>query len=759
MRILKIFSISCLLAFTLTTAWAADTWIVKRVEVTGLKRIQRPTVMNYLPVHTGQRFSSKLGNRIIRRLYQTHFFSDVQLSRKGSTLVVQVVERPTIGRIRINGNSAIPSDRLKQVLKENHVALGQVYISSTLKLITESLHDVYRNLGYREATISLKVLKQPRNRVSLRIKIKEGPIAKVKQIRIVGNHVFSQSKLLDQFQLTTSGLFTFFTKSDHYSKQKLEADLMRLRDFYYNHGYLGFSVLSQKVHANENSSDIYITITVHEGKPYRISGLRFVRMNVANPEKVKQMVTLKVGSVFSREAVIAINEKIQNHLANQGYAYPQVNATPKLNEKMHTVLLQYRIETGKRYYVRRISVSGNTKSKSAVVRRELVQLEGSRYSHHDIEESKRRIRNLPYFSDVSVSPKSVAGKSHQLDLDVAVKEVSAGRASINGGYADTDGFLYGLTINEPNFAGTGNEVSLSFQRSSYSSEYNFGYVNPYYTVNGLSRGFNLYYTKVTPSKVNLTSYSTNGYGGSVAYSMPISEYNRINYGFGYQRLRIVTDNTNTASSILSFLNQHGRKFDEVTLSGGWSFSDYDRFPFVRKGFHQSVGLEVGTPVFRRSLRYFKVNYSANGYYPIWKDYIFNAHTTLGYGNGYGSEHNLPFFKNYYAGGVKTVPGYEGNSLGPRDEFGNAMGGNIELVGGVQLILPQFLSPKLRIALTFNAGNVFNKRVELDQLRYSAGALFTWDSPFGILGLSVAAPLNKKPGDHQEVVQLDLGVSV
>ncbi len=741
-------------------AFSASSFTVEHIDVRGLQRVPLSTVLSYLPVKEGQSFDGAESASIIKALYDTGFFSNVQLEREDNTLIVIVQERAIIGNIRVSGNKKIDKSKVDEVLKSAGVVNGAIYDSAKLNGIVEGLRQAYLNLGYREVTITTKVNQEARNRVEVVVDIHEGSALKIKKILIVGNQSFGQSQLLANFKLTTSNLLTLITHDDYYSDVQLDQDLQKLTDYYMNHGYIRFRIVSKKVSTTQDNKSVYITIGVDEGDVYRISGFDLSENTLGNDEKIRSLITLKKGEIFSRKAIVAVNDSITNYLADKGYAFPTVDAVPVINDNDHTVFLKYVINQGKRVYVRRINIVGNDHTQSTVIRREFRQFEASVYSLSKIEETKRRLANLPYLKDIEAVSEPVAGSNDQVDLNYHVKEVRAGRASVKGGYSDTEGFLYGADISEPNFMGTGKLVAAGFQRSALSNFYNITYDNPYYTLSGISRGFQVYYSNTYPGRVNLTPYTMNSYGLNVFYSMPVSEYTNFNFGYGYNHDQIVTTSS-TSTDNLNFINQHGSEFDLFPLRAGWTYSSYDRIIFPTTGYHQILGLEAGVPLLNTSLGYYTASFSNNWYYPLTQkaSFIMQLHSLLGYGNGYGNVNELPFFKNFYAGGYDTVPFFEANTLGPKDQNGNATGGNVLAVAGANLILPEFINESVRTSLFIDGGSVFQNQFATGQLRYSTGVNLIWNSPMGMLGVSLGFPLNRQAGDDTTLIAFSLGASI
>lgn len=759
----------------------ASTFIVNRIQVVGNQRLTSSAVLSYLPVHIGQKFNTDESAAIISALYKSNHFSDVSLLRRGNTLVVKIKEKPTIGRFVITGNKKIDDKKLKPVLKDLKLQVGDVYSAEKMNEFRQGLVEAYKNMGRYDVVVTDTVKPTPYNTVDVHVVVHEGITTKVHSIHFSGNHAFSDHTLREQFTLTTPGIFTILNHRDLYSPLQLDKDLVSLQNFYFNHGYLEFRVLSKKVEISPDRKHANIYIQIYEGPVYHLSGCKITGKYAANKELKKIISELKVGEVFSRKKIIEIDTQIGNYFSDRGYAFPKINATPDLNRAQRTVFLTFNIETGSRTYVRFVHVAGNSRTTGKALRYQMRQLEGSTYSLKEINESKRRIANLPYFKDIEVTPTPVEGASNQVDLNYHVTEVSAGRASVQGGYSDVDGFIYGASISDPNFMGTGKYASIGFQNSDYAQHYSIGYTNPFYTTSGMSRGFNIYYTHTTPSDVNLDEYTMDTYGLNINYSMPLSEYNYLTFGYGYSHVDIEHVNPLTLSpSAYQFTLLHGTEYNDFTGSVGIIHSSLDRAIFPMSGNYQALSGTLGVPIFDSSLGYYKLDYSGRWYWRLGhrSGFVLHPHLMAGYGDGVGDVKSLPFFLNYYGGGIDTLPGYEPNTLGPQNpnDPGNAVGGNFEVFGGLNLIFPIGIQ-SIRTSLFVDFGNIFQTHktagnpgsprvgpiryedVDFDNLRFSGGLLVSWNSPFGIISVAYGMPFNVKTGDNVQQFGFTFGTSL
>lgn len=780
-------------------AFAFSSFVVRNIRVIGSQRVSKGTVLNYVPIRVGQRISSANSGKVIRALYETGFFDYVELDRQGSTLVIKVVERATIGSIVVHGNKTIPKDELKKVLKHSGLVQGDVFQKSTLKNLRESLKQEYNNIGKYNARITTKVTPLPRDRVAIDIEISEGVVAKITTIKIIGNKEFKDATLLKQFKLTTSGLFTYFTKKDQYTKQKLDASLEAMRSYYLNRGFIKFRIDSTQVSLTPDKKHVYITIKITEGPRYTFSGFKLTGKLILPREKLRKTVLLKKGDIFSREKVTQSVSAIGNALAEKGYGFPKIEALPSVNEQQKSIFINFSVKPGRHIYVRRISYSGNVKTADYVLRHITKQQEGSLLSVSDVKESERQMRLLGYLKNVDVKTKPVPGTNNQVDLNFGVVEAPSAEATASVGYG-TDGPIFSAAFNQHNFMGSGRSVGLNFNASRYSKSYGFSYYNPFYGEN-LGRGFNLYYQRITPGKLGTTTYTNNKVGGIVTYNQILDDNSSFQYGYGFEHINITSIGQfpNGAGGVggplqlATFQAINGHSFNEIKLTTGWNHNTYDRLPFPTEGLNQQVSATLSLPADGNSLTYFKVGYGAHYYHPLVKGFILSLVGQVGYGDSLGNKDGLPFFENYYAGGIAQpgqVRGYSSYNLGPKDSVGNPLGGNFFASGTAELILPHPLSGEtFRSSVFLDAGNVYQVGVPNNSavpagtvlpappyvtgtptlapgngtlrgtsagtLRYSAGVAVNWRSPFGPLQFSLARPLNQQPGDVSQTFQFTI----
>lgn len=744
---------------------AANGFVVRDIKVTGLQRVSTGTVLNYLPVQVGEEVGPASTPQIIRALYETGFFQSVVLERQGNTLIVRVVERATIGSITVTGNKEIPSDKMKEILKDLGLVKGRVFQRASLERLEKELKQVYNARGKYNARIEAKVASLTENRVAINVTVSEGRVSRIKEIRIIGNHDFSDDVLLPELALSSSNLFTYFTKKDQYSKAAMDASLEALRSFYLDRGYLKFNIVSSQVLLAPDKKDVFINIRIEEGPQYRFAGYAVMGKTVLPKEKIESLIQVKQGEVFSRKKVTESISAIGLAMGDIGFGFPAINAEPRIDEQDKTVFITFVIEPGRHVYVRRINFHGNTRTGDYVLRNIIRQNEGSLLSLHNIKESERQLRLLNYLKNINVKTTPVPGTNNQVDLDVQVEEAPSAEASASLGYG-TNGPQFNASFNQYNFMGTGRTVGLAFNASYWGQDYSFNYYNPFYTNTGIGRGVNVYFQKVDPKKLDVSAYSSDRFGIDVNYNMLLGENSSFQYGYGYQGLNIKS--VGRVLQIQNFVDLYGRSFNQLRLSSGWNRNSYDQMPYPNKGINQQATALIALPATSQSFSYYKVSYQARMYYPLARGFLFTMLGNVNYGNTFNHQ-GLPFYENYFAGGIAQpgqVRGYDSYSLGPQDNWGNSIGANLLLNGSVGLVLPYPLSREnVRTSLFADAGNVFVQGTPAaltgspaGPLRYSAGVSVEWRSPFGPLAFSVAKPLNKQPTDVEQIFQFTLSSS-
>lgn len=734
----------------------AGAFVVKDIRVDGLQRISAGTVFNYLPIKPGDELRRQEVPGIIRALYQTGFFKDVQLRRSGDVLIVEVVERPAIAQIEITGNKSIKTEDLKKGLQDIGLAEGRTFNRSVLAKIEQELRRQFFNEGKYGVVLKSEVTPLERNRVAINIDIQEGETARIKGLNIVGNRSFEDALLLSLFQSKPGGWLSWFTKEDQYSRQKLAGDLEQLKSYYLDRGYLNFKIRSTQVTISPDKKDIYITINIDEGEIYTLSDIRITGELVVDAQEYFPLIQLRRGEPFSRRAVVDSTDRITEKLSEMGYAFANVNHIPEIDEEKKTVAITFYLDPGKRVYVRRIDIKGNTRTRDRVVRRELRQMENAWLSNSKLQLSRQRLRRLGFFEDVTLETSAVPGSTDLTDIVVRVKEKPSGSLAGGVGYSQDRGFSFTASLTEDNFLGTGKKVVFALNTSSYDTRYQLSYFNPYATIDGISRGFNLSYRKTDYDRLNVANYQTNTSVASVNYGVPISDFNRLTAMFAIELIDLQLG-TLPPQEIVDFVAVEGDEYLDFKLTTAWRRDTRDSAIFPTTGNRQRFSLVVTLP--GSDLQFYKLFYVVQHYIPLYRDFVFSARADLGYGDSYGDTIGLPFFENFFAGGEKSVRGFRSNTLGPRDSTGDPLGGNRRITGGIELFAPppfKELASTVRVSVFLDGGNVFQDRIEWDEFRYSVGVGATWLSPMGAMTISYGVPLNDKDFDEVENFQFSFG---
>ena len=741
-----------------SSAHAFEPFNVEDIRVEGLQRIAPGTVFNHLPVKVGDRFNTFESERAIRALFKSGYFRDIRLERDGNILVVEVQERPAVASIKIQGNDDIETEPLLDSLEDIGLAEGQVFNRSLLEQVEQELERQYFSRGKYGVKIKTTVTPLERNRVGILIDVSEGVVARIKQINIVGNSVFDDETLLDQFEQRTPGWLSFYTKSDQYSRQKLAADLETLRSFYQDRGYIKFNVDSTQVSITPDKKDIYITINITEGAQYHVSDIKLSGNLVVPAEELFPEFRINAGDTFSRKKVTNTVSRLTDHLGNKGYAFANVNTIPDIDEETRQVSLTFFVDPGKRVYVRRINFAGNTKTRDQVMRQEMRQMEGGWFSANKVERSRTRLQRLGYFSTVNVETPAVPGTTDEVDVNYSIAEQPSGSISVGVGFSQTSGLLLNGSISQNNFLGTGRRVSASINNSSVNRIFSFSYQNPYYTVDGVSRGFGAFYRETDASQANIARYSTDTFGANVTYGFPVNEFDTFNFDLKADSLKLKASGF-SSTQITDFINEFGDEFKSLTLVGSFSHDTRNRRIFPTSGGVQRVSIETKVP--GSELEYYKLNLRAQQYVPLTRLFVMSSKLQIGWGEGYGDFDNLPFFQNFFAGGTRSVRGYRDNSLGPQDSSNDPLGGSLRTVGNLEIVFPPpFMadSKSVRLSLFYDVGNVFASTDDFsaEELRMSAGLAAVWLSPVGPLSISVAQAFNDQSGDDTQFFQFNLG---
>jgi len=757
-----------MLAFLLVipASYAFESFVVKEIRVEGLQRISVGTVFNYLPIRINEKFTSDRAKESLRALFKTGFFKDIRLAKEGSTLLVRVVERPSILSIDIDGSKKIPPEDLKKTLKEAGLGEGRTFNRSLLDRVQLDLKRQYYSLGYYAVKIDHTIKPKDQNRIAIEFKISEGRIALIEDIRIVGNEAFVDKKLLGLFQLQTRAKTKMpFSKKDRYSRQKLEGDLESLRNKYHNAGYMDFTINSTQVSVTPDREYVYLTISVTEGKQYRISSHFISGETIVGEKEIEKLITIEKGEIFSRKKIIKIVTAINGRLGDEGYAFAQANAIPEIDRENAEVSFTYTIVPGKRAYIRRINISGNNITRDSVIRREMRQLEGTWFSRKKLDRSRVRLQRLGYFASVDLKTKPVAGSEDQIDIDITVKEQSTGSITMGAGYSDLNGVFVNVAYNERNAFGTGKDVRISFDNSQATTTYEFRYNNPYHTLSGINRGFELYSRAINATVSRTGNYGTETNGLGVFYGFPVSETRKINAGLAYENnnLDVTMGPTGSAQVAQTFVSIYGTKVSTLKATLGWSHDTLNNFIFATQGGLIRLSAEGGIP--GGDLEYYQASLRGSYYFPLTDERsTVRFRGELAYGDGYGNTTELPFFKNYFAGGANSVRGFRARGLGPTDSItSDPIGGNKLLVGSAEYLFPVPGSPEqgssMRLSLFVDAGMVYGATETLDPgtLRYSAGIGFNWFTAVFPISLSYGIPLNAQPGDLIENFQFNIGL--
>jgi len=765
-----------ILFITITsTGVHADEFQVLDIRIEGLQRVSAGTVFAALPISVGDTADDMSVREATRSLFRTGYFADVIMARENGILVIGLIERPAVTEISIDGNKAIETDQLMDALRENGLAEGQIFRQVILEGMSQELQRQYVSQGRYGALVQTEVKQLPRNRVAVNIDIDEGDVAKIRHINIVGNSNFAELVLLEQFEQNKTGWLSWITSDDKYSREKLSGDLETLESWYLDRGYLKFQVLSTQVSVSPNKESVFITINVSEGDVYTISEIELAGDLIIPEAQARMLVLLREGVIFSQALMTASSDYLTRRLGNEGYTFAEVEGFPQVDEDTKTATVTFLIKPGMRAYVRRIDFRGNTKTADSVLRREMRQMEGGSANNALIEMSKVRLERVGFFKEVSVENIPVAGTNDQIDVVYTVEEQPSGSVGANLGYSQGYGLMLGANLTENNFFGTGKQVGVGINKSAYQSSLNFSYSEPYFTIDGVSAGYSIYARETDYSKLRLQPFSQNTKGASVTWSYPVSEVQRIGFGFTYEHLELNLGDYTSSPVIEEFVAANGDWFRSVNFNVNWVKSTLNRGIFATRGTSQRLSADVSIP--GSGLEYFKLTYKASHLRGLTKDFTLKVKADLGYGESFGDTSQMPFFKNFYAGGLGSVRGYEKYSLGPQNsQFqsnsgsrARPVGGNVQVVLGVEVIFPlPFIKDQRSVqsALFFDAGNVFNTKCggfevncfspEEGELRYSVGLGATWLSGFGPITFSVAKPLNSDETDQTEVFQFSLG---
>jgi outer membrane protein insertion porin family len=756
---------AAVLALCAAPALAVNPFVVKDIRVEGIQRTEAGTVFSYLPVRVGETFDDNKATAAIKALYATGFFKDVRLEEENGVLVVLVEERPAIASVDFTGTKEFEKDMLVKALKEIGVGETKIFDKASVDRAEQELKRQYLSHGLYGVKITTTVTPIERNRVNVMFNVDEGDVAKIKQINIVGNKAFSDKELREQLQLSPSGWFTWYSKADQYSKTKLTGDIEAIKSWYLDHGYLEANVESTQVAITPDKKDIYLTINITEGEKYTVSGVKLDGETFGREAELKELILLKPGQTYSGARQEASNRRISERLGTFGYAFANVTANPEIDRAKREVAFTFFVDPGKRAYVRHMTISGNTTTRDEVIRREFRQFESSWYNADKVKLSRDRVDRLGYFKDVKVDTPESQGTSDQVDVNFEVTEKPTGNFQIGGAFSQAEKFTFTASVQQQNFAGSGNTVGIELNTSKYSRTIAFSQTNPYFTDDGVSRAFQVFLRTTRPPAINIGAFTVKQLGGNMTFGVPFSESDTVYFGAGLESTQIETDQT-SPQVYKNFVRQNGgpisgegsARTHAIPLTVAWGRDTRDSAITPTVGRFQRANLEVD-PI--GDSKYYRAVYEQQWYRPLTRWMTLALKGELDYGHGFGG-HSYPIFKNFYGGGIGSVRGYESSSLGVVDPFTfDALGGAKRLIGNAELQFPfpgSGTDRSLRWFVFSDGGQVWQEgqKTRLNELRYSGGIGLSWISPVGPLKLSYAKPLNSKPGDRLERFQFQMG---
>ncbi len=777
--------------------YAADEFIARDIKIDGLVRLTPANVYGMIPVNSGDRVNEAVLANAIRSLYATGLFDDIQASREADTLVFKVVERPIISKVEFKGNKLIPKEALEDGLKKMGVAEGEVLKKSALQTLESELEQQYMQQGRYDADVRVITTARPNNRVDLTVEFVEGKAAKVVDINIIGNTVFKESDIKQAFAVKESSWSSIVTRNDRYAREKMAASLEALRALYLNKGYINFNITNSSLNLSEDKKHIFVEVSVDEGEQFKFGESKFLGDALYKPEELSALQIYKDGETYSQEKVNAVKQLLLRKYGNAGYYYAEVNIVPQIDKETKLVDLNYYINPGQQVTVRRINFAGNSKTADEVLRREMRQMEGALASNEKIDLSKVRLERTGFFKTVDVKPVRIPNVPDQIDLNVNVEEQHSGTSTLAVGFSQSGGVTFQAGLSQTNFLGTGNAVSIDLSRSQTQDYYNLSVTDPYFTIDGVRRGYNMYYRKTKlDDTYSVNNYVTDSFGGGINFGYPIDENQSISAGLNIDQTEVTTGN-GVSTYVRDYLLANSGKttkgdFLTYNLNLGWSYNTLNRPIFPTTGMSHRVNAEIALP--GSDVEFQKVTYDAQAYMPLGHDFVLRGYGKLGFGN------DLPFYKNFYAGGYGSVRGYDNSTLGPKypsvnsnnqqqyDSDPEEVGGNALVQFGTELALPvpfkgdwtRQVRPVIFAegAQVFDTqcdvpkGNVYlgannepmnakqyckdNYGFDFGEMRYSVGVGFTWITMIGPLSLSYAYPLNDKQGDETKNIQFEIG---
>lgn len=772
------------MSFLAPVAWAEESgFVIRDIRLEGLARLSAASVYGSLPLVAGDRADSEKISAAVRALFKTGNFEDIQVGRDGDVLVLQLTERPTIVSLDISGNKSIEKDNLLKGLKSAGLAEGEVFQRATLDHVKGELERQYISQGRYAASIEVEAKPKPRNRVALDIKIQEGAASKIRRISFVGNSLYDDETLRKVFELKKSHFTSFFKNDDKYSREKLSGDLERLRSWYMDRGYVNFAINSTQVKLTPDKKGVYVDVNISEGEQFKVGEVRIAGELPVSEDILKRLVLVRKDDIFSQAGITSTSKLMTRRLGNDGYIFAEVNGIPDIHNDTRVADITFFVNPGKQVYVRRVNFSGNNKTDDNVMRREMRQFEGALASSEKIDLSKLRLQRLGFFEDVKVDTPRVPGSADQVDVSVRVKEQPSGSIGASIGYSQGAGVVFSGNVSQTNFLGTGNRFSVGLSRSETYDNYSLAFVDPYFTLDGVSRGYNFYYRKTKLDSLNVSTYTTSSQGGNISFGYPIDENESISFSLGIDDTSVILGASGLTSVFVhNFVQEYGDSYQTYTGSLSWGRNTLNRGMFADRGASQTISLDFSVP--GSDLSYYKLNYAGQLYVPVSGRWVGRLRANLGYGDGYGSTSVLPFYKNYFAGGFGSVRGYKDNRMGPRSpswgltppsQGGNCtsgtcvdpdpeiVGGNILVEGSAELIFPTPFAAdnrQIRTMLFVDAGNVYHSDLpsseDISDLRYTAGISLSWLTAIGPLSFSLSRPLAKQPGDETQVFQFSIG---
>ena len=741
---------------------AAQVFTIRDIRVEGIQRTEPGTVFSHLPFRVGDEYTPEAGSEAIHMLYGSGLFRDVSIGVDGDVLVLNLTERPAVASIETNGIKAFDKAAVEKSLRDVGLAEGRIFDQAILDRADQEIRRQYLSMGYYGVKATTNTTPLERNRVRVTLNVDEGSASSIKQIRFVGNELFDSDDLLDQMQLTEHKWSSWYTKRDHYSREKLAADLENIRSFYMNQGYLDFKVDSVQVSIAPNKSDVFITVNLTEGHRYTVSGVKVTGDMLGLEKEVEPLVTVKEGDVYNAEAVNNVSKAITEKYSTLGYAFATATPTPVADAATDTVQIVYTVDPGRRAYVRHVNISGNTKTRDEVIRREVRQYESAWFDSDKVKISRDRIDRLGYFETVTAEPKPVPGTRDQVDLEVNVKERPTGSISLGAGYSTSDGIILSAGFAQDNVFGSGKSVSVEVNTSKSQRTYALSVTEPYVTPEGISRNWDISDRKVDLDDLDVADVAYETYAAGLSFGIPVTESDRIFLG-GRWEMTQVDIRSASPQRYKTFKDQYGKSPQSLLLTLGWSRDSRDNVLAPTRGRYQRVSAEVSVPGL--DTQYYRATYQIMQYIPITGFWTLGLNAQAGYGDTYGTNKIYPFFKNFYAGGIGSVRGYESSSLGPRDSNDDNLGGTEQLTFSAELLFPLPGADRtLRGLFFFDGGNVWGysgktgktDHVDLNDLRYAWGFGVAWISPLGPLKFSIAFPISDKPEDKTQRFQFQIG---